>query len=138
MSTPVNGAPLTPDFADVREVAGIDGVGSAIGHRRARAGHLRDAYPSGTHDIELGYSGAPEALAVAEYTAQLLRDDERCRRVVLAVPELDLAGIGWAEDAGYRYVIDVETASGGHSLLVTEPQWVLDQPAILEDIPLKE
>jgi hypothetical protein len=58
--------------------------------------------------------------------------------VVLPVPELDLDAIGWAEDAGFRYVIDVETISGGYSLLVTEPQWVLDQPAILEDIPLKE
>ncbi|MBK0422026.1 hypothetical protein JD292_08060 [Leucobacter sp. CSA2] len=138
MTTMIDGPPLAPDFTGVQAVRGIDGARSELGYRRSRGGHLRDAYPSGTHDLELGFSGAPDPRAVADYTAALLRADERCRRVVLAVPELDLDAISWAEDAGYRYVIDVETVTGGHSLLVTEPQWVIDQPAILEDIPLKE
>ncbi|MFA7498738.1 MAG: hypothetical protein WCY76_08620 [Leucobacter sp.] len=138
MSAAAGTRPLEAGFVGIETVAGIDGVCSSLGYRRARAGELRDAYPSGTHDIEIGYTGLPEPAAVAEYTASLLRADPRCRRVVVAVPELDLEAIGWAEDAGYRYVIDVETALGEHSLLVTEPQWVIDQPAILEDIPLKE
>jgi hypothetical protein len=129
---------LDDDFDGVRETPSRDGQPARIGHRRARAGELRDAYPSGTHDLELRYEGAPDAAFVASYTAELLRAEPRCRRVVLPVPERDIAEIGWAEDAGYRYVIDVETISGGYSLLVTEPQWVIDQPAILEDIPLKE
>lgn len=122
----------------VEEIVGVGGVASALGNRRARTGELRDAYPSGTHDIELRYVGKPEPSAMASYTAKLLAADPRCRRVVLAVSELDLDAIAWAEDAGFRYVIDVETYAGEVSLLVTEPQWVLDQPAILEDIPLKE
>lgn len=129
---------LAEGFTGIEEVPGIAGARASLGYRRARAGELRDAYPSGTHDIELGYLGRPEPSAVADYTQVLLRFDPRCRRVVLPVPELDLEAIGWAEEAGYRYVIDVETVSGGYSLLVTEPQWVIDQPAILEDIPLKD
>ncbi|WP_243751827.1 hypothetical protein [Leucobacter weissii] len=138
MSTRTHSDGLTAGFVGIEELPGIGGARASVGHRRARAGDLRDAYPSGTHDIELGYIGRPEPAAVADYTAALLRSDPRCRRVVLPVPELDLEAIGWAEEAGYRYVIDVETQEGGVSLLVTEPQWVLDQPAILEDIPLKE
>lgn len=129
---------LDPGFVGIEQVQGVDGARSLLGHRRARSGELRDAYPSGTHDIELGYVGRPLPETTADYTAALLRSDPRCRRVVVAVPELDLDEIAWAEAAGFRYVIDVETTTGGFSLLVTEPQWVLEQPAILEDIPLKE
>jgi hypothetical protein len=68
----------------------------------------------------------------------VLDSDPRCRRVVLAVPERDLEAIGWAEDAGFRFVVDVETRAGAHSLLVVEPDWVLAQPNALEDIPIKE
>jgi hypothetical protein len=109
-----------------------------IGVRYARAGELVDAYPAGTHDRELAIEGDPTPTAVAELTTRVLADDGRCRRVVLPVPEQDLAAIAWAEEAGFRYVVDVETRSGGYSLLVTEPEWVLEQPHILEDIPLKE
>jgi hypothetical protein len=109
-----------------------------IGVRRSRAGELVDAYPAGTHDRELVVHGSPSADEVARVAAHVLDEDARCRRVVLAVPEQDPDAIGWAERAGFRYVIDVETRSGGSSLLVTEPTWVLAQPQILEDIPLKE
>ena len=138
MSATVSRHSLGDGFFGIEEVPGVDGARSSLGHRRARSGELREAYPAGTHDIELGYTGVPRPDAVADYTADLLRAIPRCRRVVLPLPERDLEAIGWAEDAGFRYVIDVETITGGYSLLVKEPQWVLDQPAILEDIPLKE
>lgn len=116
----------------------VDGAAeiNRIGVRRARAGDLVDAYPSGTHDRELLVEGSPSAAELARVTGEILAGDARCRRVVLAVPEQDLGAIAWAEDAGYRYVVDVETRSGEWSLLVTEPDWVLEQPVILEDIPL--
>lgn len=106
--------------------------------RPARAGDLVDAYPAGTHDKQLTVEGTPDADAVRDYVAAVLADEPRCRRVVLAVPENDLADIGWAEDAGFRFVVNVETRSGAHSLLVVEPAWVLEQPHALEDIPIKE
>lgn len=134
--TPLRGLPNS--FVDIETVPAVGDGYASLGHRRARSGDLRDAYPAGAHDIELGVIGRPTPEAAAEYTQDLLRADPRCRRVVLPVPELDLDAIAWAEEAGYRYVIDVETYEGGYSLLVTEPQWVLDQPVVLEEIPLKE
>lgn len=106
--------------------------------RPARLGPFVDAYPAGAHDVELIVEGRPTSTAVADAAARVFGADPRCRRVVLAVPELDIPSIAWAEKAGFRYVIDVEVREGGYSLLVLEPEWVLAQPHILEDIPLKE
>ncbi|MEO6116677.1 MAG: hypothetical protein ABIP33_09855 [Pseudolysinimonas sp.] len=97
-----------------------------------------DAYPAGTDDRELIIEGDPTSVAVAELTHRVLSEHPHCRRVVLPVPERDLDAIRWAEAAGFRYVVDVQTRSGEYSLLVAEPEWVLAQPHILEDIPLKE
>lgn len=127
-----------PGFDRFFEAEGLDGTPALIGVRSARSGHLIDAYPAGTHDLELGTHGLVAAAAVQRVTRHVLEADPRCRRVVLAVPEQDLSAIAWAEEAGYRYVVDVETREGAYSLLVTEPDWVLEQPHILEDIPLKE
>lgn len=132
------GPALPPGFDRFFEAVGVDGTPALIGVRPARSGHLVDAYPAGTHDIELATHGLVAAREVQRVTREVLEADPRCRRVVLPVPEQDLAAIAWAEEAGYRYVVDVETRDGGYSLLVTEPEWVLEQPHILEDIPLKE
>ena len=136
MTTPFPGRTLPAGLDEVVEVASTSGVPARIGVRRARAGEFVDAYPAGSHDRELLIEGDPTHEALTELTARVLRDDPRCRRVVLPVPEQDLAAIAWAEQAGFRYVVDVETRSGGYSLLVTEPEWVIAQPHILEDIPL--
>jgi hypothetical protein len=138
MTTPFPGLVL-PDGLD--DVAVVDSAGSGnarVGVRRARASALADAYPAGTHDLELVIEGDPTVSALAAVTARVLERDPRCRRVVLPVRERDLDSIAWAEHAGFRYVVDVETRAGAFSLLVTEPGWVLAQPHILDDIPLKE
>jgi hypothetical protein len=132
------GPALPPGFDRFFEAEGDDGSPALIGVRQVRSGHLVDAYPAGTHDLELATHGLVSAAEVQRITREVLAEDPRCRRVVLPVPEQDLVAIAWAEEAGYRYVVDVETRTGGYSLLVTEPQWVLEQPHILEDIPLKE
>lgn len=106
--------------------------------RRARAGDLVDAYPAGSHDVELLPPADASAALLAQAAEEAFAVDPRCRRVVLAVPEGDLQAIARAEDAGFRYVVDVEIRAGGRSLLVREPDWVLAQPHVLEDIPLKE
>ncbi len=138
MTTPFPGRTLPRGLDEIVEVEGASGEQARIGVRRARAGELVDAYPAGTHDRELLVEGDPTPEAVMAVTGRVLDADPRCRRVVLPVPEDDLPAIAWAEAAGFRYVVDVETHDGAYSLLVTEPEWVLAQPHILEDIPLKE
>jgi hypothetical protein len=123
---------------ETRDVAALDGGTARLGSRPVRLGELVDAYPAGAHDIELALDGEPEVQVVRDFIADILRGDPRCRRIVLAVPERDLEAIGWAEDAGFRFVVDVETRAGAHSLLVVEPDWVLAQPHALDDIPIKE
>ena len=138
MSTTYQGPALPLGFEDVRETASADGRPSRIGVRRARAGEFVDAYPAGSHDLELAVEGRPLPEELARVAREVLAEHPRCRRVVLPVPENDLDAIAWAEDGGFRYVVDVETISGEWSLLVTEPAWVLAQPHVLDDIPLKE
>jgi hypothetical protein len=136
---PFPGQSLPAEGLDaVISVASASGATARIGIRHARAGELVDAYPAGTHDRELIVEGDPTPSAVSEVTYQVFGEDSRCRRVVMPVPEGDIEAIGWAEDAGFRYVVDVQTRSGDYSLLVAEPEWVLAQPHILGDIPLKE
>jgi hypothetical protein len=138
VTTPFPGRTL-PDRLDlVTELPSASRGRARAGVRHARSGHLVDAYPAGTHDRELLVEGDPTPAATAELTRQVLAADPRCRRVVLPVPELDHDAIAWAEEAGFRYVVDVDTRSGGYSLLVTEPEWVLAQPHVLDDIPLTE
>ena len=109
-----------------------------IGVRFVSDGELVDAYPAGAHDRELALEGDPVAEAVRDFAAHVLASDPQCRRIVLPVVEEALAAIAFAEEAGFRYVVDVETRAGAFSLLVTEPDWVLDQPAALENIPIRE
>ncbi len=123
---------------ETHEVPAVVGGTARLGIRAARVGDLVDAYPAGANDREIAVEGEPQLQAVRDYVAGVLERDPRCRRVVLAVPEGDLEAIGWAEDAGFRFVVNVETRRGAHSLLVVEPEWVLAQPHALEDIPIKE
>ncbi|GAA1469224.1 hypothetical protein [Microbacterium thalassium] len=125
-------------LAPAREVPDAGGGVARLGVRRARLGALVDAYPAGAHDLELLVEGRPAPTELARTAAEALAADPRCRRIVFAVPEQDLDAIAWAEEAGFRYVVDVEVRAGAFSLMVVEPDWVLAQPHILEDIPLKE
>ena len=113
-------------------------MNAPVTSRRARRGEFVDAYPAGAHDIELIIQERPSSEELSTAVDEIFASDPRCRRVVLAVPERDVPSIAWAEAAGFRYVIDVEVRSGAYSLLVREPGWVLAQPHILDDIPLKE
>lgn len=125
-------------LGEVSQVPAVGAGTARLGIRPARAGDLVDAYPAGTHDRELAVDGEPRVQAVRDFVAEMLERDPRCRRVVFAVPERDLEAIAWAEDAGFRFVVDVETRARAQSLLVVEPDWVLAQPHALEDIPIKE
>lgn len=105
---------------------------------RSGAGRLADSYPVSTHDIEVRVSGARPGtltLVLAQVAAAVQQDDPHCRRVVFAAPVRDLAVIAAAEQAGFRYVVDVDIAGGSVSLMVVEPAWVTRVDMDLDRVP---
>lgn len=109
--------------------------------RFAVRGPLGNAYPAGIADLELDLRGLGDPDALRGLGEQILRENPACRRVVLPVPAGDLDAIGFAEDAGFRYVVDVDVAGERGeitelSLLVLEPGWVADAPTAVDDLPL--
>ncbi|NKS35005.1 hypothetical protein GS488_04800 [Rhodococcus hoagii] len=109
--------------------------------RFAVRGPLGNAYPAGIADLELDLRGLGDPDALRGVGEQILRENPACRRVVLPVPAGDLDAIGFAEDAGFRYVVDVDVAEERGeitelSLLVLEPGWVADAPTAVDDLPL--
>lgn len=132
MSTP--GWPLTYGVTD----------GDAPVEVRARyavRGPLGNAYPAGIADLELDIRGLRDAETLRGLGERVLRESPACRRIVLPVPAGDLAAIAFAEDAGFRYVVDVDVPGERRgitelSLLVMEPGWVADAPTAVDDLPL--
>lgn len=109
--------------------------------RFAVRGPLGNAYPAGIADLELDPRGLGDPDALRGLGERILRENPACRRVVLPVPAGDLDAIGFAEDAGFRYVVDVDVAGERGeitelSLLVLEPGWVADAPTAVDDLPL--
>ncbi|WP_238772585.1 hypothetical protein [Prescottella equi] len=109
--------------------------------RFAVRGPLGNAYPAGIADLELDLRGLGDPDALRGVGEQILRENPACRRVVLPVPAGDLDAIGFAEDAGFRYVVDVDVAGERGeitelSLLVLEPGCVADAPTAVDDLPL--
>lgn len=109
--------------------------------RFAVRGPRGNAYPAGIADLELDPRGLGDPDALRGLGERILRENPACRRVVLPVPAGDLDAIGFAEDAGFRYVVDVDVAGERGeitelSLLVLEPGWVADAPTAVDDLPL--
>lgn len=127
----------------------IDGPENAltVEFRSALAGPLAGAYPAGAHDLEVRVDALtnPAGLYAASTAAFEARPD--CRRITFASPAASLGAVGYAEEAGYRYVLDVEIrepagavqgdATRELSLLVLEPRWILDQPIAVDDLPIR-
>jgi hypothetical protein len=105
---------------------------------RCGSGRLAEAYPVGTHDIEVQVSAARPGvltLVLQQVAAAAQQDDPLCRRVVFAAPVRDLSVIAAAEQAGFRYVIDVDIPDGSVCLLVVEPAWVTRVDMDLDRVP---
>ena len=105
---------------------------------RSGAGRLADAYPISTHDIEIQVSTAEPGVltrVLRELAADIQQTDPQCRRVVFAAPASDVAAIAAAEQAGFRYVVDVDIIDGSVSLMVVEPAWVTRVDMDLDHVP---
>jgi len=105
---------------------------------RCAHGRLRDAYPVAERDIEIRLDDAP----IDELTALLgvlssavQKDDPQCRRLVFGAPLGDVATLAAAEQAGFRYVVDVDLAGASLSLAVAEPSWVTSVDMDLDRVP---
>ncbi|MFD4503631.1 hypothetical protein [Streptomyces sp. NPDC058457] len=116
-----------------------DGMTVDVHLERCAAGRLRDAYPAGAHDLELRVAaGCPDHLLPAllrSLTAAVRDADPHCRRVVLAVPAADRAGVTAAGSAGYRHAADVDLGPEELTLLVAEPHWVTVTDIDLDRVP---
>ncbi|AKK07311.1 hypothetical protein CMUST_15110 [Corynebacterium mustelae] len=95
---------------------------------------LRHTYPYGKNDLELPFGTAKEMqLEVAEIFA----NHPDCRRIVVAVEEGDVDAISECEQAGLRYVLDVQLRDGKDlSLMVAEPDWVTEMSEEIEGLKL--
>ncbi|WJZ03611.1 hypothetical protein [Corynebacterium freiburgense] len=86
---------------------------------------LRHTYPFGKNDIELEFGSSRQLL---QKTAEIYGAHPGCRRIIVAVDEGDIAAISECEDAGFRYVLDVQLREGKEvSLMVHEPLWVTEK-----------
>jgi len=105
---------------------------------RCASGRLRLSYPVGARDIEvrvLELSNSAEiTTALQAVVAAIRKIEPQCRKVVYVVDAdiahmgtaANLATIAAAEGAGFRYVLDVDVAQAELSLLVSEPEWLVD------------
>jgi hypothetical protein len=106
---------------------------------RCATGRLRDAYPVNAHDVEVRIGGEVPAEKLTEVLAEAVREaldaDPRCRRVVFAPPVDDRAAAGFAAEAGFRHVVDVDIPGAELRLLVAEPGWVTAVDMDLDRVP---
>lgn len=93
------------------------------------------SYPAGLRDMILSPSDDAPAEALQLVSEAVMAADRHCRRLVLAAPEGDVPAVARGEEAGYRYVVDVDLPSGAYSLLVAEPGWVLEESKNIDEIP---
>lgn len=95
---------------------------------------LRHTYPYGRHDITVPFgdgTGLKEAVAAA------FASDAACRRVVVPVEEDNKEQIGICEEAGLRYVLDVQLRTREElALMVAEPDWVTAQSTDIQELDL--
>lgn len=86
---------------------------------------IRHTYPFGSNDVVLPYSGAN---ALSERIREVFDTDAKCRRVIVPVEPDNVEEISACENAGMRYVLEVQLRTGEeHVLMVAEPDWVADQ-----------
>ncbi|NLT26191.1 MAG: acetyltransferase [Microbacteriaceae bacterium] len=96
---------------------------------------IAETYPVGHRDRLVEPSDDLTAEGLQLVSELVMRADPACRRLVVATAEGDVAAIGRAERAGYRYVVDVDLREGSLSLMAAEPAWVLEESRRIDDVP---
>lgn len=133
-------------LVEVASVAGFDIAFEVFdaGQTRGRCdvvlaldSELRDAYPVSAHDRVLSVSPDVVAQSIQLVSEELMRRDPECRRLVIATDEADVAQIARAEEAGYRYVVDVDLYDRAVSLMTAEPVWVLEESRRIDEVPTR-
>jgi hypothetical protein len=124
----------------------VDTPAFRVWARPALDGPLAQAYPAGIHDVEVRVERLDDAEGVHRACQLLFADHPQCRRITFAARANEVNVIAFAEEAGFRYVLDVdvrepagsapEETATELSLLVLEPQWILEQPMAVDDLPL--
>lgn len=96
---------------------------------------LRHTYPFGVGD-RVAEHGTVEQMR--SDIASCFAEHPDCRRVIVAAAEDNLEEIAACEQAGLRYVVDVQTRDHeAYSLMVAEPDWVVNQPCEIDEMELK-
>lgn len=133
------------DTASVTDTTSAEDTGSAedtasaggtlVQVRHTLTSRLRDSYPVGARDLEIGVTrGTADGVALA--VEGLFGADPECRRIILAVPDGDQALAQLAEAAGLRAVVEVELPGGDDVVLwVAEPATVTAQSIAVDDLP---
>lgn len=98
---------------------------------------LDAAYPASVRDRLLAPSDDAPAEALQLVSERVMAEDPSCRRLVVATPEDDVEQIARAERGGYRYVVDVDLPDRAVSLMVAEPEWVLEESRRIDDVPTR-
>lgn len=95
---------------------------------------VRHTYPYGANDVILPYNNAE---ALAQRISEVFATDPKCRRVIVPVEPDNVEEISACEDAGMRYVLDVQLRTGEeHALMVAEPDWVANQSTDTKNLEL--
>ncbi|MEI4271155.1 hypothetical protein TEK04_05430 [Klenkia sp. LSe6-5] len=104
------------------------GATAQIRLERCVAGRLESAYPASVRDVEIrvvALSDGGLLTAVLEGVVRAVRSAEpACRRIIYGAPRGQVGAVAASEQAGFRYVVDVDLVDAELSLLVSEPEWV--------------
>ena len=116
-----------------------DGGRCTLQVERCAGGRLEQAYPASVRDLEVQVSDLSDLEllpSVLTATIAAVRTaDPRCRRIVYGAPRSDLMLVAGAEQAGFRYVVDVDLPDAELSVLVSEAEEVAQQDRALDVVP---
>lgn len=111
-------------------------IGPGFRRQLCLTGQLRNAYPVGSHDVQIVIDAdAATVEGLCDAASSIFEGDPACRRVVFAPDTDDVDSIEVAERAGFRMVVEVDLPGATVKILVCEPQWGTDGYVDLNSVP---